>query len=57
MTKGAAIFAAGAACGLAVGTVYGAILGFRLTKVVEKALEYYANESDVETVVGETVHQ
>lgn len=40
MIRGAFIFAMGAAAGLAIGTVNGLILGFRVSESIKKASEF-----------------
>jgi Na+/glutamate symporter len=53
MIKGATIFAFGAGCGLAVGTVYGILLGTRFTKVLENAVKLDKKEREEKNKVAE----
>lgn len=52
MLKGAAIFAAGAAAGLAVGTLNGLILGFKVSENIKK-VSIGTPPEDTTVVVGE----
>lgn len=52
MLKGAIIFAAGAAAGLAVGTINGLIIGFRVSESIKK-VSIGTPPEDTTVVVGE----